>query len=201
MRRSISQQHVVPTVTGALAMALDYRDHETALHSGRVVMLSQTLGKRLGLAAAEQEDLLLATKFHDVGKVGIPDEVLKKPGKFTTAEWEIMKNHALISGEIVGQMQTKRSATLACIVRHHHEAIDGKGYPDGLKGSAIPLLSRIITVVDCYDAMTTRREYRDCMPHAVVLELMHKEANLKFDADILSVFISLIETSPYKSRS
>lgn len=199
MRNTGSHEQLMQRFGDPLAMALNYRDRETSLHSDRVVILSRQLGLQLGLDSTEVEDLWIASKFHDVGKVGIPDEVLKKPGKLTATEWQIMKTHASIGAEIVGSLQTERAARLARIVRHHHETISGEGYPDGLRGDGIPFLSRLIAVVDCYDAMTSNREYRIGMPHTLVVTLMEEDSGKKFDKDILAAFLDLIETSPLKT--
>jgi putative two-component system response regulator len=142
----------------ALARAVEAKDPFTETHTERVGFSARSLGAALGLSAAEQENLYRGGVIHDIGKIGIPDSILLKPGTLSHSETEIMRRHVLIGEEIVRPLRS--AASLVPIVRHHHERIDGSGYPDGLRGEAIPLSARIVAVCDAFDAMITTRAYR-----------------------------------------
>ena len=144
-------------IARTLSVALGQRDEHTSLHSDRVVLLSAELGQHIGLSDHELELLSLAARFHDLGKIGIPDKILLKPAAFEQDEWACMKQHAVIGERIILAIEGEMTPTVARSVRHHHEHFDGSGYPDKLLGSAIPLYSRIISVTDSYDAMVASR--------------------------------------------
>lgn len=182
----------------ALISTLQYRDEYTFLHSDRVVLLAQELGKRLGLNKPQLHQLWIASIFHDIGKIGIPDAILNKPGKLNEKEWSVMKTHSAISGDIIDKIDMPDAPDLANIVRHHHEFYDGSGYPDGLSGDDIPYLARIISLVDCYDAMTSDREYREGMSHTEAIAIMAGETGSKFDPELAEAFFGVIEGSEFR---
>ena len=188
------QAQVLFEALKALASAVDAKDPCTARHSMRVTQLSLILADALGLSADEKYVLELSAWMHDVGKIGVPDHILTKGSALTKAEFEIMKMHAPKGGEIVGHIE--ELTRVADVIRHHHERLDGLGYPDGLRGEAIPLLSRIILIADCFEAMTSNRSYRPSAGRAHALEELHRHAGTQFDPELVDVFISKIENLP-----
>ena len=154
----------IQNIARSLAVALGERDSGTLMHSDRVVRLSAEMGNHLKLSAQDLDVLAMGAQFHDVGKIGIPDNVLGKPAAFEASEWAVMKQHPLIGERIVLAIGAERSPEIARVVRHHHENFDGSGYPDGLAGTDIPLLSRIISLADNYDAMAVCLLYTSPSP-------------------------------------
>ncbi len=146
------------TTLAALTAAVETKDGSTAIHGDEVARLAESIAGRLGLSAAEARDVRYAALLHDIGKIAVPSEILLKPGALTDAEWALMRAHAPIGADLVARIAA--FAHLAGAVRHHHERIDGGGYPDGLAGEDIPLAARIIAACDTFDAMTTDRPYR-----------------------------------------
>lgn len=175
-----------------LVLALSMRDPHTQAHCQRVVGLATGLGERLGLTASALEVLALGAGFHDIGKIGIPDTILLKRGELTADERAIMQSHTVKGESIIRAMTGEYFAEIAGVVRHHHEHFDGRGYPDGLVGSSIPLLARILGVVDSYDAMTERRAYRGALPQHIALDRLTDERGAKHDPDILDVFLEMV---------
>src|SRR3990170_5754362 len=146
-----------------LVDAVEAKDRETFGHVRRVSAYALSIGKRLGLSPSELRSLALAAEMHDVGKISIPDSILAKPGPLTDEEFAVVKTHTVRGHEIARQVPPLKP--LASIIRAHHERLDGSGYPDGLAGQEIPLPSSIIAIADTYDAMTSKRPYRDAMSH------------------------------------
>src|SRR6476646_11702108 len=146
----------------ARVATLDARDRYTAGHSAAVAIYSRDIAVRMGLGANEQNLVHLCGLVHDIGKVGLPAGLLEKAGALTLDERRLMEEHSAIGERILSKVEDY--AEIARIVRHHHERVDGLGYPDGLDGEEIPLLAKIISVADAYDAMTSDRPYRDAMP-------------------------------------
>lgn len=167
---------------------LDERDAHTGEHCDRVGELCARLARGLGLGREDSRLLRLAGALHDLGKVGIPDDILLKRGTLDRLEWEVMRTHAERGARLIAMAETPGRDRLAQIVLHHHEHFDGSGYPAGLRGSAIPLLARAIAVVDSYDAMTERRAYRDAMPSSRALEIMRRERGTHFDPEVVDLF-------------
>jgi len=172
----------------AFIYSIELRDIYTQGHSERVGIYSKEFAKFLKLS--DYDILYVAGLVHDLGKVGIPDAVLLKPGKLEKDEFDIIKLHSVLSGEIVEKIPSMRY--LATIVRHHHEAFDGSGYPDGLKGKDIPFLSRILSIADVFDALTTKRIYRRAFSKEEAVEIM-KKMKSKFDPDLFSEFLEFIK--------
>jgi putative nucleotidyltransferase with HDIG domain len=178
----------------ALASAVDAKDPYTARHSMRVTRLSLILADGVGLPSDDRYVLELSAWMHDVGKIGVPDHILTKGSPLTKAEFEIMKIHAPKGGEIVRQIE--ELTQVADVIRHHHERWDGRGYPDGLRGKGIPLLSRIILIADCFEAMTSDRSYRPGTGRAHALEELHQHAGSQFDPELADIFLRKIEGLP-----
>jgi len=188
------QAQVLLEALKALASAVDAKDPYTARHSMRVTRLSLILADALGVSADEKYVLELSAWMHDVGKIGVPDHILTKGSALTKTEFEIMKMHAPKGGEIVGHIE--ELTRVADVIRHHHERLDGLGYPDGLRGAAIPLLSRIILIADCFEAMTSDRSYRRSAGRAHALEELRRYAGTQFDPELVDIFIGKIEGLP-----
>lgn len=173
---------------GPLSMALSLRDHYTQEHCGRVEFLVAELARRCGYPEAGMQTLRDSARLHDVGKVGIPDSVLLKPGRLDAAEWTVMKTHAESGERICRKLSLPEAGTIALLVRCHHEHFDGGGYPDGLAGERIPLGARIIGVLDSYDAMTTPRSYKPSLSHAETMAVMRSERGRKSDPAVFDAF-------------
>jgi HD-GYP domain-containing protein (c-di-GMP phosphodiesterase class II) len=183
------QRQFLKTVT-AFAESLEKKDKYTGGHVRRVVAYSMLLGAEMGLGREDLKGLWLAATLHDIGKIGVPDAVLGKPGPLDTAEVEVMKSHTVLGAEIVSHLD---DPGVLQGVRSHHERIDGKGYPDGLDGSAIPLVPRIIAVADTYDAMTTSRPYRAGLPPERAVAEILAGAGTQFCPGVVAAFRSLSE--------
>lgn len=181
-------------VVGALVEAVEAKDPYTRGHSERVQAISVDLGRELGMAADELDSLSWAALLHDVGKVGVPDAVLCKPGRLTEDEYTFIKMHAERGCEILSHIRRLHHVLPA--VRHHHERIDGQGYPAGLAGSAIPLAARVIAVADTYEAMTSSRAYRPGKPHEVAAAELVRVAGSQLDADVVAAFGRVCERAP-----
>ena len=175
----------------ALASAIDAKDKYTHGHSSRVAIYSEKIAKLSGKNAEECQDIFFAALLHDVGKIGIPDDVLNKEGKLTDEEFAIIKTHPVIGQQILSSISDSPSLSIGA--HHHHERYDGKGYPDGLKGEDIPEIARIISVADAYDAMTSKRSYRDPMPQHVVREEIVKGSGTQFDPEYATAMLHLID--------
>jgi putative two-component system response regulator len=173
----------------ALVLALDLREHETGFHSYRVTEYSLTLARKLGLPDKALSILAKGALLHDIGKIGIPDSILLKPGKLTDEEWKIMKMHPTMGYELLKKIDFLEEA--AEIVLSHHEHYNGKGYPRGLKGEQIPLGARIFSVVDALDAMTSNRPYRQALSFEEAIERIAKSSGSQFDPSIVRVFLSI----------
>lgn len=147
------------------------------------------VGEELGLSEKELEDLHFGSILHDVGKIGVPDTILNKPGKLNDEEWVQMRAHAAIGADILKPIP--RLAGAADIVRHHHERYDGKGYPDGLAGEDIPVGARIMTTIDSYSAMVDRRSYKAARPHEDAVAELKRCSGSQFDLRVVDAFLSL----------
>lgn len=172
----------------ALANAVDAKDTYTADHAQRLAIMALAIGREMGMTEHELEGLRYGAILHDIGKIGIPDAILQKPSRLDPAEWAQMREHPSIGVRILAPVPHLASA--AQIVRHHHERYDGKGYPDGLAGEAIPLGARILTVVDSYSAITDRRVYKEARSHAEAVSELRKHAGTQFDPRVVEVFLA-----------
>lgn len=177
----------------ALADALDAKCDYTAGHSLRVSQIAVLIGRAMKLSPDELRDIELGGILHDIGKIGVPESILWKPGKLNPEEKEMMSKHPEISAQIIGDLKGLKRARE--YVRHHHEFFDGSGYPDHLKGEDIPLGARIILVSDAYDAMTTDRPYRKAVGHAGAIVELKKLKGSQFDPSVVDAFLSIGEES------
>lgn len=179
---------LLSTSLHVLGAALEQRDDVTHSHCDRVSHCADVLGRHFDLPPQQAMDLGLAARFHDVGKIGIPDDVLKSARGLDGDEQAIMRTHPGRGEQIFLATRRDDAARVARIIRHHHECFDGSGYPDRLAGDRIPLESRILTIVDAYDAMTSDRPYRGAMPHAKVMSILGDSQGQHLDADVFRVF-------------
>ena len=174
----------------ALVATLDARDRYTAGHSAAVAIYARDIAERLGLSSDEQQLAHLCGLVHDIGKIGLAPGLLEKPGSLTLAERRQMEKHSEIGERILAKVEDY--AEIANVVRHHHERWDGQGYPDGLAGYDIPLISRIITVADAYNAMTSDRPYRDAMPSRVARMRLAQGVESQFDTGVVAAFEAIL---------
>jgi len=174
-----------------LANALEAKDVYTRGHSERVGASSRRLALALGLLEPQAEIVARAGLLHDIGKIGVPETVLRKAGPLTSEEWALMRRHPLIGAQIVAPFEFFTAG--ATVIRHHHERVDGSGYPDGLAGDAIPVGARIVAVADVYDALTSDRPYRQAMSNADARAFLRTQAGVGLDDEMVDAFIGLIE--------
>ena len=182
----------------ALVATLDARDRYTAGHSAAVAVYARDIAARMGLTQEQQNLVHLAGLVHDIGKIGLPPGLLEKPGALTLEERRQMEKHSEIGQRILEKVDDY--SEIAAIVRHHHERVDGGGYPDGLDGSEIPRLSRIIAVADAYNAMTSDRPYRDAMPSRVARLRLAQAVGSQFDTSVVAAFEAILATAPESYR-
>jgi HD-GYP domain-containing protein (c-di-GMP phosphodiesterase class II) len=175
---------------GALIATLDARDRYTAGHSAAVAIYSRDIAGRMGLASEIQDHAYLCGLVHDIGKIGLPPGLLEKPGALTLEERRQMQEHSAIGERILAHVD--EYSEIARVVRHHHERIDGQGYPDGLTAEDIPLVSRIIAVADAYNAMTSDRPYRDAMPSRVARLRLAQAVDSQFDTSVVAAFEAIL---------
>lgn len=178
-------------VMQSLAGAIDAKDKYTKGHSQRVAMYAMDIAGRYGYDDEKQEDIYFAGMLHDIGKIGIPNEIINKTGKLTDEEYETIKTHPVIGAEILSNIS--EIPNIAVGARWHHERYDGKGYPDGLKGEEIPELARIIGVADAYDAMTSKRSYRDVLSQEIVRAEIEKGIGTQFDPVFAKIMLQMID--------
>ncbi|MCS0583384.1 two-component system response regulator [Massilia pinisoli] len=172
-----------------LGLAAEYKDNETGLHVIRMSHFARILGLAAGMTEAQADDLLHAAPMHDVGKIGIPDRVLLKPGPLDADEWQIMQGHALIGAEIIGQHDHGVLALARNIALTHHEKWDGSGYPNGLAGADIPLEGRICAIADVFDALTSVRPYKKAWTEEEALDFLVKQKGRHFDPVLVDLFL------------
>ena len=175
----------------ALANTIDAKDSYTNGHSTRVAKYSVMIAEQMGYSGEKLEQLEYAALLHDIGKIGVPREIINKPTKLTDEEYEIIKTHPGIGANILNEIT--EIPDIAIGARWHHERFDGRGYPDQLQGMDIPEIARIIGVADAYDAMTSKRSYRDVLAQDIVLGELEKGRKTQFDPEIADVMIHLIK--------
>ena len=181
------------TILIGLAQAVEHRDTYTGAHCERLATYSIILAQALGLSKDDQLALFRGGYLHDIGKVTTPDAVLFKPGKLTSEEWEVMRQHTVRGEEICRPM--KSLSNVLPIIRNHHERWDGSGYPDGLRGDDIPLLARVLQMADIYDALTTSRPYKPAFTHREAIDLMMEEARVGWrDKELVHLFARISES-------
>jgi putative nucleotidyltransferase with HDIG domain len=174
----------------ALVATLDARDRYTAGHSAAVAIYSRDIARRMALPDAAQQSVHLCGLVHDIGKIGLPPGLLEKPGPLTLDERRTMQEHSAIGERILSNVEDY--AEIARVVRHHHERVDGNGYPDRLPDDQIPLLSKIIAVADAYNAMTSDRPYRDAMPSRVARLRLAQAVDSQFDTSVVAAFEAIL---------
>jgi len=177
------------SVICAFNQLLDLKDLNTGVHSTRLAEWGMRVGQELGLDEAELENLEVAALLHDIGKVGVPDSILKKPGKLDDEEYALMKKHPEYGWAVLRQVPGMERASL--IILHHHESYDGRGYPGGLKGEEIPIGSRIVSVIDAFDAMVSNRPYRQGLPFEEAERCLLQACGTQFDARVVNSFLPL----------
>ena len=186
-------------VVKSLASAIDAKDRYTNGHSSRVAQYSKEIAHHAGKSIEYQDEIYFVALLHDIGKIGIPDNILNKNTKLTDAEYEIIKQHPNIGVEILKNITEMPNIEIGA--HYHHERFDGKGYPEGLAGNEIPEIARIIAVADAYDTMTSRRSYRDVLPQDVVREEIAKGRGLQFDPVFTDIMLKMIdEDTRYEMR-
>ncbi|MBI4777360.1 HD domain-containing protein [Candidatus Desantisbacteria bacterium] len=200
-------QNMFLSAISSLSSAIDEKDNYTLGHSNRVTSYAVEIGKRMNLSEERLGIIQLAAILHDVGKIGVPEEILKKTGKLTSEEWGSIKQHPDKGVHIVEPMVATGDATatfgnhlinpkehigeIIAGIKYHHERFDGHGYPAGISGTDIPLISRIIAVADAYDAMTSKRSYRDALPEEIAIEELRRNAGEQHDPEIVELFIKM----------
>jgi len=171
----------------SLADAIEQRDPYTGGHTQRVTLYSQAIAKYLQLKPLERKWLKITSVLHDIGKIGIEDHILKKPTRLSPKEFDLIKHHSDIGAKIIGHIRQLKEIVPG--VKYHHEQINGKGYPDGLRGKDIPILAKIVAVADTYDAMTTNRPYRKAMEKEAAIEELKRCSGTQLDKEVVEAFI------------
>ncbi len=172
-----------------LGRAAEYKDNETGLHVIRMSHYSRLSGLAFGMDEAEADLLLNAAPMHDIGKIGIPDRILLKPGKLDNEEWEIMRQHAAFGTEIIGEHDSEILKLARLVALTHHEKWNGKGYPEGLKEEETPLEGRIVAIADVFDALTSERPYKKAWPVEKAVDLIKEESGQHFDPKLVPAFL------------
>jgi putative two-component system response regulator len=199
LKRFTDELDNAETVLFSLALSIEAKDPYTEGHCDRLSKYSVSLAERLGLPAELQVVLRRAGIVHDIGKVAVPDQILLKPGPLTPDEWKVMKQHPVVGERICAPLKSFRH--VLPVIRHHHEKLDGSGYPDGLKGEQIPLTARVLQTVDIYDALTTSRPYRKALSPKETFAVMREEVKRGWwDSSILDEFEAVIlDCAPLQS--
>ncbi|MGD0856530.1 MAG: two-component system response regulator [Dehalococcoidia bacterium] len=197
-RRTGELKHAVESIKVAsldtiyrLSMASEYKDEDTGAHIKRMSRYCTAIARRMGLGENTVETILYAAPMHDLGKIGIPDMILLKPAKLNQLEWEIMKLHTVIGAQILRGSDAEFIRLGETIARHHHEKWDGSGYPGGLKGIEIPVAGRIAAVADVFDALTSRRPYKEAFPVEKSLAIIMQGKGSHFDPDVVDAFFAI----------
>ena len=178
----------------SLARVVEAKDRTTRGHLDRTQAYGIALARRIDPALVATPTLGYGFFLHDIGKVGVPESILCKEGPLTTEEWDVMRSHPLVGADIVSPMGFL--AETVTLIRHHHERFDGSGYPDGLRGEAIPLAARIFAVADAFDAMTSDRPYRDSLGIERAVTEIRRASDTQFDPEIVRTFVEMVEDRP-----
>ncbi|MFT6372393.1 MAG: two-component system response regulator RpfG [Cocleimonas sp.] len=176
-----------------LAKAGEYRDEDTGFHVVRMAKYAKEIASALGLNESECDEIEFSAPLHDIGKIGTPDRILLKPGKFEPDEWEIMKQHTTIGHSILSNSQSPYMKTGSIIALNHHEKFDGTGYPNGLSGQNIPLVARIVSVADVYDALVSKRPYKQPWSNSDAQNYIKKQSGTQFDPSCVAAFFDRLE--------
>lgn len=185
--------HTRLSIIQSLGKAAEYRDNETGMHVIRISHYARILARAIGFSEADAQELFYAAPMHDVGKIGIPDHILLKPGKLDEQEWEIMRQHTSIGAQIIGEHSSSLLQLAAQLALCHHEKWDGSGYPKGLKGEEIPLPARIISLVDVFDALSSERPYKKPWPLEQTLDFIQSNSGGHFQPELVEAFLANIE--------
>ena len=200
LKRRTDELERAESVLFSLARSIEGKDPYTHGHCERLSAYSTRLGEQLGLSTDEITALRRAGVVHDVGKVAVPDAILLKPGRLTEEEWKLVREHPVVGERICAPLRSFR--LVLPIIRHHHEKLDGSGYPDGLRGDAIPVTARVMQIVDVYDALTTERPYKRAFPIADALQTIKEEvAKGWWDPQVFARFEQLVRSSAGDSLS
>jgi putative nucleotidyltransferase with HDIG domain len=176
----------------ALTRTMKARDGLTHAHAERVQRCALALATEAGIRDERMLDAIdAAALLHDIGKLGIPDRLLHKPGPLTADEYDAVKQHVIVGADILSAIPFR--GPLALIVRHHHENWDGSGYPEGLKGDEIPIGARVLSIVDCYDALTSDRPYRRAVSHGSAIAMIHERRGTMYDPDLVDAFLRIVQ--------
>ena len=186
--KSNTERRIKLEMLSVIAKTIGLKNPYTEKHSENMVDLSVLTGEKLGLGSIELENLKYGTLLHDIGKIAVPDDILNKPGKLTDEEFDEIKKHPVAGYELLSSV----SKEIADIVRHHHEKIDGSGYPDGLQKNEIGILAKIVAVVDVFDALINVRPYKQAFTKEKALEIIVSNKNLHFDKDVVETFVNVI---------
>jgi putative nucleotidyltransferase with HDIG domain len=196
-KKTRENENLFINLVASLADAIDAKDTYTNGHSGRVAAYAREIARRFGYSARAERDIYMMGLVHDVGKIGVPDAIINKPARLTEPEYDVIKTHTVMGAKILNNIN--EMPELVTGARWHHERYDGSGYPDGLKGTDIPEQARIIAVADAYDAMTSRRSYRDRLPQATAREELVSGRGTQFDPVFADIMIGMIdEDSDYR---
>ncbi len=179
-------------IVRGLGRAAEYRDNETGMHLLRMSHAAYRLTQAIGVPEPEARLLAIAAQMHDIGKIGIPDRILLKPGKFEPEEWEVMKSHTEIGAEIIGWHNSPLPRMARDIALTHHERWDGSGYPRGLRGEDIPIAGRIVALADVYDALVSIRPYKRAWSHEEAATYLQDQSGKAFDPQLLETFLGLL---------
>jgi putative two-component system response regulator len=191
LRRAMTSLERATQIVAALANAVEAKDLRLVHHCRWLAHHAARVAAQVGLRNDELEAVAYGALLHDVGKIGVPEHLLRKEGPLTEAEWEVMRRHPEIGERICRPLTAARG--FAPVIRHHHERFDGQGYPDGLRGEAIPLGARIVAVADAYEAIVHGRPYQPAQPHAVAAEELIRLRSKQFDPDVVPVFLDELE--------
>ncbi|MGR8932367.1 MAG: response regulator [Gammaproteobacteria bacterium] len=190
VRAQTSQLHETRLqIIQRLGRAAEYKDNETGLHVIRMSHYSRILGLAAGMSETEADTLMSAAPMHDIGKIGIPDSILKKPGKLDPDEFKIMETHCEIGAQIIGNDDSELLQMARVIALSHHEKWNGQGYPERLQGEAIPRVGRIVAVADVFDALTSKRPYKEAWPVKDAIDWLQKSAGEHFDPQLIALFL------------
>jgi HD-GYP domain-containing protein (c-di-GMP phosphodiesterase class II) len=191
--KELEEQHLAfrNSLVCAFNQMLDLKDINTGVHSTRLAEWALRVARKMDMPEERLYQVEVAALLHDIGKVGVPDAILKKPGPLTSEERALINRHPEYSWSILRLFPGLEEASLYAL--HHHESVDGTGYPAGLKGNDIPMVSRIISVIDAFDAMVSNRCYRQGLPHSEAIARLLRSSGTQFDADILQAFIPIAE--------
>ena len=191
--KELEEQHVAfrNSLVCAFNQLLDLKDISTGVHSTRLAEWALRVSRKMNIPEERSYQIEVAALLHDIGKIGVPDSILKKAGPLTAEERALINRHPEYSWSILRLFTGLEEASLYAL--HHHESVDGKGYPAGLKGNDIPLVSRIICVIDAYDAMVSNRCYRPGLPHEQAVQRLLQSSGTQFDSEVVHVFIPIAE--------